>query len=297
MIIPNKLNKGDKIAFIATARHISKNELEIAVKILDNWGLKVKFGRNLFNVENQFAGDDFQRASDLQEALDDNSIKAILCVRGGYGTARIIDMINFSKFLENPKWVVGYSDITVLHNHINNLGVASIHASMPINFQENSEKSLGSLYNSLFNISNIISFQPTTLNKTGSIKGEIVGGNLSVIYSLLGSDSDIQTNDKILFIEDLDEYLYHIDRMVTNLKRNHKFSFIKGLIVGGMTKMHDNQIPFGMDANQIIYEKTKDYNFPICFNFPSGHLKDNRSIIFGKETQLIISTKSVEFIQ
>ena len=200
-------------------------------------------------------------------------------------------------FLENPKWVVGYSDITVLHNHINNLGVASIHASMPINFQENSEKSLGSLYNSLFNISNIISFKPTTLNKTGSIKGKIVGGNLSVIYSLLGSDSDIQTNDKILFIEDLDEYLYHIDRMVTNLKRNHKFACIKGLIVGGMTKMHDNQIPFGMDANQIIHEKTKDYNFPICFNFPSGHLKDNRSIIFGKETQLIISTKSVEFIQ
>ena len=168
---------------------------------------------------------------------------------------------------------------------------------MPINFKENSEKSLGSLYNSLFNISNIISFRPTTLNKTGSIKGEVVGGNLSVIYSLLGSDSDIQTNDKILFIEDLDEYLYHIDRMVTNLKRNHKFSFIKGLIVGGMTKMHDNQIPFGMDANQIIYEKTKDYNFPICFNFPSGHLKDNRSIIFGKEAQLIIGTKSVEFIQ
>jgi len=297
MIIPNKLNKGDKIAFIATARHISKNELETAIKIIDNWGLKIKFGSNLFNVENQFAGDDFQRASDLQEALDDKSIKAIFCVRGGYGTARIIDKINFSMFLENPKWVVGYSDITVLHNHINNLGVASIHASMPINFQENSEKSLGSLYNSLFNISNIISFQPTNLNKTGSIKGEIVGGNLSVIYSLLGSDSDIQTNDKILFIEDLDEYLYHIDRMVTNLKRNHKFACIKGLIVGGMTKMHDNQIPFGMDANQIIHEKTKDYNFPICFNFPSGHLKDNRSIIFGKETQLIISTKSVEFIQ
>ena len=150
MIIPNRLNKGDKIALIATARHISKNELEPAIKIIDSWGLKIKFGKNIFKIKNQFAGDDFQRASDLQDALDDESIKAIFCVRGGYGSARIIDLIDFSKFLKKPKWVIGYSDITVLHNHINNIGVASIHASMPINFKENSNDSLDSLYNSLF---------------------------------------------------------------------------------------------------------------------------------------------------
>ncbi len=297
MIIPNRLNKGDKIALIATARHISKNELDPAIKIIDSWGLKIKFGKNIFKIKNQFAGDDFQRASDLQDALDDESIKAIFCVRGGYGSARIIDLIDFSKFLKKPKWVIGYSDITVLHNHINNIGVASIHASMPINFKENSNDSLDSLYNSLFNLNCKISFRSTDLNRIGSVKGEVVGGNLSVIYSLLGSSSDIKTSEKILFIEDLDEYLYHIDRMLTNLKRNQKFSSIKALIVGGMTKMHDNTIPFGMNANQIIYEKTKEYDFPICFNFPSGHLKDNRSIIFGKSTQINIGKKIVEFIQ
>ena len=297
MIIPDKLNKGDKIALIATARHISKNELLPAIKIIEDWGLQIEFGQHLFKINNQFAGNDFDRASDFQKMLDDKSIKAIFCVRGGYGTVRIIDMIDFSNFLNYPKWIVGYSDVTVLHNHINNLGVATIHATMPVNFHENSTKSLESLFNCLFDIKKTISFKGSGLNKIGDIKGELVGGNLSIIYSLIGSESDLNTDNKILFIEDLDEYLYHIDRMIFNLDRNKKFSCIKALIVGSMTKMNDNKIPFGMTANQIIYEKVRVYDFPICFNFPSGHLEDNRSIIFGKEARIKIGKKSVEFFQ
>ena len=297
MIIPPKLNKGDKVALIATARHISKNELLPAIEVIHRWGLQIEYGENLFKIHNQFAGSEKERSDDLQKMLDDKSIKAVFCVRGGYGTVRIIDKIDFSFFLNNPKWIVGYSDITVLHNHINNFGIASLHASMPINFKDNTAKSLNSIYNCLFELQNNIACNPFPLNKFGVAKGEVVGGNLSVIYSLLGSASDINTKDKILFIEDLDEYLYHIDRMIFNLFRNKKFSSIRGLIVGGMTKMNDNKIPFGKNANEIIFEKTIHLNIPICFNFPSGHLDDNQSIVFGKESSLMVSEKIVELKQ
>tara|TARA_B100000405_G_C16715463_1_gene420643 strand:+ start:2723 stop:3616 length:894 start_codon:yes stop_codon:yes gene_type:complete len=297
MIIPPKLNKGDKVALIATARHISKNELLPAIQVIHKWGLQIEYGENLFKIHNQFAGSEKERSDDLQKMLDDKSIKAVFCVRGGYGTVRIIDNIDFSFFLNNPKWIVGYSDITVLHNHINNFGIASLHASMPINFKDNTAKSLNSIYNCLFELQNNIACNPFPLNKFGVAKGEVVGGNLSVIYSLLGSASDINTKDKILFIEDLDEYLYHIDRMIFNLFRNKKFSSIRGLIVGGMTKMNDNKIPFGKNANEIIFEKTIHLNIPICFNFPSGHLDDNQSIVFGKESSLMVSEEIVELKQ
>ena len=297
MIIPPKLNRGDKVALIATARHISKNELLPAIEVIHKWGLQIEYGENLFKIHNQFAGSEKERSDDLQKMLDDKSIKAVFCVRGGYGTVRIIDKIDFSFFLNNPKWIVGYSDITVLHNHINNFGIASLHASMPINFKDNTVKSLNSIYNCLFELQNNIACNSFPLNKFGVAKGEVVGGNLSVIYSLLGSASDINTKDKILFIEDLDEYLYHIDRMIFNLFRNKKFSSIRGLIVGGMTKMNDNKIPFGKNANEIIFEKTRNLNIPICFNFPSGHLDDNQSIVFGKESSLIVSEEIVELKQ
>lgn len=297
MIIPPKLNKGDKVALIATARHISKEELIPAIDIIKKWGLEVVFSDNVFKIKNQFAGADNERANDLQKMLDDKSIKAIFCVRGGYGTVRIIDKIDFSIFLDNPKWLIGYSDVTVLHNHINNLGVASLHASMPINFKDNTVKSLLSISSCLFGEQNNISCEPFSLNKLGVTKGVVVGGNLSVIYSLLGSPSDINTEDKILFLEDLDEYLYHVDRMAFNLFRNKKFKNIKGLIVGGMTKMNDNNIPFGNNANEIIFKQVQHLDIPICFNFPSGHLDNNLSIIFGKESYLSVSKDKVELSQ
>jgi len=254
-------------------------------------------GLNIFCKNEQFAGTDIERASDLQMMVNDNSIKAILCTRGGYGTARIIDLIDFTNLFTHPKWIIGYSDITVLHTHINKLGLASLHATMPINFNTNTSNSLQSMHNCLFKQHQKITSPTYHLNKNGNVNAEIVGGNLSVIYSLLGSKSEIDTVGKILFLEDLDEYLYHIDRMVLNLKRNNKFSQLKGLIVGAMHDMHDNTISFGKSANEIIHEHTKDYNFPTCFNFPAGHISNNTSLILGKNSELEINNNNVNLHQ
>jgi muramoyltetrapeptide carboxypeptidase len=265
--------------------------------ILESWGLKVVLGANLFSTDNQFSGTIQQRSDDLQSMIDNDTIKAILCARGGYGTVQIIDNIDFSKLKNNPKWIIGYSDITVLHSYLNNLGIASLHASMPINFETNTNESLTSLKNSLFGIEKSIECKVHPFNRFGKIKAEIVGGNLSILYSLLGSDSDIDTDDKILFIEDLDEYLYHIDRMLMNLKRNGKFAKLKGLIVGGMSDMNDNDTPYGKTAEEIISEHTKGYDFPICFGFPTGHLEDNRTIRFGLTSVLEITENGVSLSQ
>lgn len=297
MIIPQKLIKGDKIAIVSTARKISLQELKTAISILENWGLEVVLGQYLFEEDNQFSGTILQRTADIQSMIDDDSIKAILCARGGYGTVQIVDYIDFSNLIKNPKWIVGYSDVTVLHSHLNNLNIASLHATMPINFETNTPKSLESLYNALFGNENNIECNAHPLNKLGSIEGEVVGGNLSILYSLLGSNSDVDTEDKILFIEDLDEYLYHIDRMMMNLKRNGKFDKLKAMIVGGMSEMNDNAIAFGKTAEEIILQHTQDYDFPICFGFPAGHLKDNRAIVLGRKTTLDISKKGIFWIQ
>jgi len=297
MIIPQKLQIGDKIGIISTARKITIEELTPAIKILESWGLKAVLGDNLFEVDNQFSGTVKQRTADLQGMIDDKSIKAILCARGGYGTVQIVDNIDFSNLKNNSKWIIGYSDVTVLHSHLHNLGIASLHATMPINFEKNTKESLDSLKNSLFGNENSIECKAHPFNRFGKINAEIVGGNLSILYSLLGSDSDINTDGKILFIEDLDEYLYHIDRMLMNLKRNGKFTKLKGLIVGGMSGMNDNDIPFGKTAEEIISEQTKGYDFPICFGFPAGHLDDNRCIRLGVKSVLEIYENGVSLSQ
>ena len=297
MILPKKLKIGDKIGIISTARKISLEELSSAIKLLESWGIKVVLGRNLFEKDNQFSGTIKQRSTDLQQMIDDNSIKAILCARGGYGTVQIIDNIDFSNLRNNPKWIVGYSDVTVLHSHLHNLGFASLHATMPINFETNTKESLKSLKNSLFKIERSIECKAHPFNRFGKTEADIVGGNLSILYSLLGSDSDINTDGKILFIEDLDEYLYHIDRMMMNLKRNGKLEKIRGLIVGRMSDMNDNTISFGKTAEEIILDSTKDYDFPICFGFPAGHLDDNRSILLGVSSVLEITANGVSLSQ
>jgi muramoyltetrapeptide carboxypeptidase len=293
MIFPEKLKIGDKIGIISPARKITLNELDPAIKTIESWKLKVELGSNLFEVDNQFSGTIEQRSTDLQTMIDDDSIKAILCARGGYGTVQIIDNIDFSKLKNNPKWIVGYSDVTVLHSHLNKLGIASLHATMPINFKTNAKESLASLKNGLFGNENNILCGPHPFNKFGKVEAEVVGGNLSILYSLLGSNSDVDTDGKILFIEDLDEYLYHIDRMMMNLKRNGKFTKLKGLVVGGMSDMNDNKIPFGKTAEEIILEYIKEFDFPVCFNFPAGHLDDNRTLVFGKECTLEINENGV----
>ena len=297
MIIPDKINIGDKIGIISTARKISLEELNPAIEILESWGLKVVLGKFLFEVDNQFSGTIEQRIIDFKNMIVDDTIKAILFARGGYGTIQIIDKIDFSELLKRPKWIIGYSDITVLHSHLNQLGLSTLHATMPINFPKNTLKSLESFKNTLFTTENFIESQSHKLNRLGKVKAEIVGGNLSILYSLLGSNSDVNTDQKILFLEDLDEYLYHIDRMMINMKRNNKFNNLKGLIIGGMSDMNDNEIPFGKTAEEIVLEHVKEYNFPICFVFPSGHLHDNRSIMLGLSSVLEITENRVTLSQ
>lgn len=288
MLIPPFLSKGDSVAIIATARKISKEEIQPAIDFLNNKGLSVELGPNLFNEYHQFSGTDQQRHDDLQWALNHNTAKAIIVARGGYGTVRAIENIDFSPFKNKPKWLVGYSDITTLHNAIHNIGIATLHATMPINFTKN-EEATQSLIDSLFGTPNTIRATSHPLNKQGNAKAEIVGGNLSLLYAHCGTPLDINTAGKILFIEDLDEYLYHIDRMMMQLKLSGKLSNLKGLIVGGMSDMKDNAVPFGKTAEEIISDLVSEYNYPVCFNFPAGHVDRNLALYFGKEALLSVS--------
>jgi len=281
-----KLKKGDKIGIISTARKINIEELKYAIELIESWGLKVVLGKTIGASQDQYAGDDTLRSEDLQYMLDKADINAILCARGGYGTVRIIDDLDFSNFIKQPKIIAGFSDVTVLHSHLHNMNAPTLHSSMPISFKSNTKESIESLKKALFGENSDISCDGHSLNRKGKAKGQIIGGNLSILYSLIGTPSDIDTKGKILFIEDLDEYLYHIDRMMTSLKRSGKLKSIKGLIVGGMTKMNDNTIPFGKTAEQIIFEAVSDYNYPVCFNFPAGHIDHNLTLKFGEDVQL-----------
>lgn len=285
MIIPPYLKKGDTIAIVATARKNIEDNLQPAISWLHSWGLEVVIGKTIGLDHNQLAGTDEERAADFQTQLDNPNIKAIWCVRGGYGTVRMIDLLDFTKFKQNPKWIVGFSDVTVLHSHLNNLGFASIHGIMPVSSKA-TEEAKESLRKALFGEHLEYTVPCDQMNRYGSAKGELVGGNLSILFSLLGSPSAVNCDAKILFIEDLDEYLYHIDRMMMNLKRNGCLESLKGIIVGGMTKMHDNEIPWGKNALEIIDDVTKQYNIPIIYNFPAGHMADNHALILGKQVTL-----------
>lgn len=290
MIQPDYLNAGDRIGIVSTARKISLNELQASIKLLKKWKLEVLIGNTIGVQLNQYAGSDIERIKDFQKMLDNPKVKAILCARGGYGTVRIIDELDFSRFIKNPKWIIGYSDITVLHSHIHaNFGITTLHAIMPINLNDGTDMatSVDTLRKAIYGEQLTYKFDRHKLNKSGSGTGTLVGGNLSVLYSLIGSRSDIDTANKILFFEDLDEYLYHIDRMMMSLKRTGKLNNLAGLIVGGMTSMKDNEIPFGKTAEEIISEHVKEYNYPVCFGFPAGHPpSENRALFLGKEVYL-----------
>ncbi len=297
---PPYLQAGSKIGIVATARKITLEELQPAVDVLASWGYEVVFGKNLFQASNQFSGTDEQRAQDLQQMLDDETIHAVIVARGGYGSVRIIDQIDFALFQQQPKWVIGYSDITVLHNHIQQItGIPTVHASMPINFpaQQNSGEALSTLRKMLQGEKMQYTFAPHALNKQGAANGILVGGNLSVLYSLLGSVSFPDTDGKILFLEDLDEYLYHIDRMVVGLKRAGVLSNLAGLVVGGMSDMKDNTAPFGKTAEEIIVEAVREYGYPVCFNFPAGHITDNRALKIGAIHSLSVNSACTLFEQ
>lgn len=280
-----------KISLIAPARKVTEDEMSFAIDYIKNRGFEPVYDKRLFDSYHQFAGNDDARTSLIQEHIDSDDIDAIFCVRGGYGTVRIIDRLNFDKFIKKPKWIIGYSDITVLHAKLQGLGCESIHATMPINFTDNTQAALDSVFNFLKGEKISYEIDSTPINIYGTAEAELVGGNISVLYSLLGSDIFPDTDGKILFLEDLDEYLYHIDRMMTALVRAGKLDSIKGLVVGGLTKMHDNNIPFGMTAEEIILEKVRDKNIPVCFNFPAGHIDDNRALILGRKAKLSVGEK------
>ncbi len=294
MKIPPYLKKGDTVAIVCTARKFFPEEAKPAIDLLESWGLKVKLGKTIGLDSCQLGGTDTERAADFQDQLDNDNIKAIWCARGGYGTVRIIDMIDFTKFKKHPKWVMGFSDVTVLHSHINTLNVATLHSIMPFTVPKAPEEVKETFKNALFGIKNSYTIPSKSYDKKGVAKGELVGGNLSIIYSLLGSKSSIETKDKILFIEDLDEYLYHIDRMLYNMKRNNYFKNVKGVIVGSMRDMHDNEIPFGQNEIQIISEIAKDLNIPIAFEFCAGHQKDNRTLVLGSQVTFEVNETEIK---
>lgn len=294
---PNLLREGDKIGIVATARKISIEELVASIKLFKSWGIEPIIGNSIGLENDQFAGSDQERARDMQNFLDNKNIKAIFCARGGYGTVRIIDKLDFTKFSQNPKWIIGYSDPTVLLSHIYyKYNIESIHGIMPVNIieEEFSCDAIISLRTILFEGSNRIISKPQNTNRKGRAEGDLIGGNLSVLYSLLGSKSFGDTKDKILLIEDLDEYLYHIDRMMQGLDRAGKLKDIRGLIVGGLCDMNDNTVPFGKSAQEIVLETIEKYNFPVAFNIPIGHIGGrNHACLIGRKTSLIIGDDSI----
>lgn len=293
MITPACLKKGDKIAIVSPARSITFEEVHPAIRFFHRNDLEVVLGSYIFSRQHQFAGSDEQRCRDFQHMLDDEQIRAIVCSRGGYGTVRIIDRLDFSAFRENPKWIVGYSDVTVLHAHIHRqFGIETLHAAMPVNIiNDRQDETLQTMVNALFGKPISYSYPASGLVREGNSEGVLIGGNLSILYSLMGSASEPETAGKILFLEDVDEYLYHIDRMMMTLKRAGKLDKLKGLIIGGMTRMNDNSIPFGKTANEIISDIVKEYKFPVCYNFPAGHQDVNLALIMGRKVSLSIDNE------
>ena len=285
---PEPLKKGDTVAITCPAKKLP-HEITDAVKLLESWGLNVLLGETISASYHQFAGNDDLRTADFQRFLDDNNVKAIFAARGGYGTIRIIDALNFSEFPQKPKWIIGFSDITILHSHIYaNYKIQSIHGQMPLTIPDGTKPSLETLRKALFGEKFNYSYQSQLKNRAGNTEGVLIGGNLTLMMMMTGSVSEIDYTDKVLFFEDVGEYLYSIDRMMWNLKRSGKLANLKGLIVGGFTELKDNDIPFGQTAEEIIYGHVKDYNYPVCYNFPAGHISDNQALLLGKIVNLSV---------
>jgi muramoyltetrapeptide carboxypeptidase len=291
MITP--LQPGDKVAIIATARKIDREAVEQAIQVLQAWGLEVEVGPTVGAKYGVFAGDDALRLQDLQQALDRPDIKAIICARGGYGTTRILDQVDFSRFQKQPKWVVGFSDITSLLCHIHSLGIESIHGIMPLLFPSGTEEALDSLRRILFGEEVYYEVAPHPFNRTGTGTGQLIGGNLALLHNVSGTRSDFTTKGKILFLEDVDEYLYNIDRMMVHLSRAGKLRDLAGLIIGHFSDMKDNADPFGKTVYEIIAEHTAKYNYPVCYGFPTGHEPDNLALVCGREAKLEVSELGV----
>jgi muramoyltetrapeptide carboxypeptidase len=288
------LKKGDKVAITCPAKKLPIPMTD-AVNLLTGWGLEVILGDTVNASYHQFAGDDAFRAADLQRFIDDDSIKAIICARGGYGTIRMVDLVNFTPLQTTPKWLVGFSDITLLHAHvIANYNLPCIHGQMPLNIPDASAYSLETLRMALFGDELTYKIAPNLHNRFGECNGTLIGGNLSLLLAISGSVSDMDYDGKILFIEDVGEYLYAVDRMLRALKRAGKLKNLAGLIVGGFTDLKDNDIPFGQALPQLVIDVVAEYNYPVCFDFPAGHVSNNCSLVLGNKLTLAVKTDGVE---
>lgn len=285
------LKQGSKIAIAAPARRVTPEEMAYGIQWLKEQGFVPVYDDRLFAEHHIFAGDDSFRAAVFQEYLDNEEIEAIWLARGGYGGIRIIDRLDFTKFSAHPKWIAGFSDSTVIHGKLQRLGIPSLHAPMPFYFANKTEEAKQSLFDALTGKPLRYELPANPLNRLGEMEGEIVGGNLSILMGINGSDIFPETDGKILLIEEVDEYIYHIDRMMRGLKRAGKLANLKGLIVGGLTQIHDNAHPFGQTAEEVIAEVVSEYDYPVCFGFPAGHFDDNRVLVFGQKSRIEITDK------
>jgi len=296
VIIPPYLQQGDTIGMLCPSGYMPLEKAQRCIDTLRQWGFKIKVGKTLGNQSSYFSGTDEERLLDLQTMLDDTTIKAIYCGRGGYGLSRIIDNINFEKFIRHPKWIVGYSDITLLHAHVySRFNIVTLHAPMAAAFNEleKSRKYIKSVYNSLTGMHQTYAVPPHNLNRTGTGKGALVGGNLAMLVHSIGTTSAANTKNKILFIEEIGEYKYAIDRMLLQLKRSGWLDELAGFIVGSFSDIKDTAIPFGQEIKDIIFDKIKEYNYPVCFDFPVGHVKENYALKIGGIYQLGITKEVV----
>jgi muramoyltetrapeptide carboxypeptidase len=296
MIIPPYLQKGSTIGITCPAGAVNSEEMQPMFAQLEAWGFNLKIGKTIGTSFNKFSATDADRLADLQSMLDDDAIEAVFFGRGGYGVVRILDQIDFTQFKQKPKWLLGYSDITAFHSHLNNqMKISSIHAHMGGGYKPNDFDAL-----STQSIFDVITGKPIhyvipahAMNRVGVAKGELVGGNLALLSDLVGTDSDIHTQGKILFIEDIGEYKYNIDRMLWQLLRAGKLSQLAGLIVGGFTDTQDNPVPFGMTEYEIVWEKINDFSYPVCFDFPVGHQARNMALKVGMQYQLAVENNQV----
>jgi len=296
IITPPYLKKDDTIGIVCPSGYMPFEKAQACIDTLQQWGFKMQVGKTLGNQFNYFSGTDDERLNDLQTMIDDEKVKAIFCARGGYGLSRIIDRLDFTPFKKNPKWIIGYSDVTILHVHLySKFGIASLHSPMASAFNNGGAQNefVQSLRKAIIGEPCHYSYNPHTLNKEGVAEGELVGGNLSLLVHLIGTPSEVDTKNKVLFLEDVGEYLYNVDRMMMQLKRSGKLESLAGLVIGGFTEMKDTIIPFGQNVYEIIFDKVKDYNYPVCFDFPIGHTDRNYALKVGVKHRLIVNEEKV----
>ena len=291
---PQTLEPGDRIGIVAPAKAITENEVQTAIELYKSWGLVPVPGKTVRDSENYMSDADNERLSDLQDMLNDSSIKAISMARGGYGSIRILDALDWTRFIASPKWIIGFSDITYIHAYLNHaLNIESLHASMPVFFPGNTVEALDSMKDALFGVPSSLATKGNPNDRQGTAQGLLVGGNMAIVQSMIGTNTFPDTRGNILFLEDIDEYLYQVDRMTMHMKRAGLFDAITALVLGGMTDIKDNAAAFGRTLEEIILEKVNT-SIPIAFDLPAGHIDDNKALILGRKYELVVEVNGAE---